>query len=170
MARQQTSDFLEIIQAAVDGLVKRLAAEVVAAAEELAKQKVRARKTAPARGRRPGAARSPRPAEITAWTTDRRARRVPNFVIEMTGLDTKKKIVAKFGENVTFRRGQALPPAKATPASGAQSIGVRNPSAAGQSASSVAAKGRRTRKVKAAIQAPPPVVAKPPRVRKASAA
>jgi hypothetical protein len=34
--------------------------------------------------------------EMTKWVADRRARRVPNFVIELTGgLDTKKKIVAK---------------------------------------------------------------------------
>jgi hypothetical protein len=35
-------------------------------------------------------------------------RRVPTFVIEATGLDTKKKIVAKYGENATFER-QSLP-------------------------------------------------------------
>jgi hypothetical protein len=48
--------------------------------------------------------------EITRWVADRRARRVPNFVIEMTGgLDTKKKIVAKYGENVAFEKGKPLP-------------------------------------------------------------
>ncbi len=40
---------------------------------------------------------------------DRRARRVPNFVIEATGLDTKKRIVAKFGEGVKFEKGKSLP-------------------------------------------------------------
>jgi hypothetical protein len=40
---------------------------------------------------------------------------VPTFVIEMTGgLDTKKKIVAKFGENATFEKGKPPPkPARA---------------------------------------------------------
>jgi hypothetical protein len=34
---------------------------------------------------------------------DTRARRAPTFVIEMAGaLDTKNKIVAKVGQNVTF--------------------------------------------------------------------
>jgi hypothetical protein len=48
--------------------------------------------------------------EITKWVADRRARRVPKFVIELTGgLDTKKKIVAKYGEDVTFEKGKPLP-------------------------------------------------------------
>jgi hypothetical protein len=51
--------------------------------------------------------------EITRWVADSRARRVPNFVIEATGLDTKKKIVAKFGSGAAFERGKPLPKAKA---------------------------------------------------------
>lgn len=48
--------------------------------------------------------------EITRWIPDRRARRVPTFVIEMTGgLDTKKKIVAKYGADVVFEKGKPLP-------------------------------------------------------------
>jgi hypothetical protein len=54
------------------------------------------------------------PVEMTRWVADRRARRVPTFVIETTGLDTKKKIVAKFGENATFEKGKPAPAAKAT--------------------------------------------------------
>jgi len=49
---------------------------------------------------------------MTEWTADRRARRVPTFVIEATGLDTKKKIVANFGEGVTFHKGEPLPTPK----------------------------------------------------------
>jgi len=67
--------------------------------------------------RRPAVAgrrlRGRRRAEITRWVADRNARRVPLFVIEMTnGLDTKKKIVAKFGENAAFEKGKPLPKAK----------------------------------------------------------
>ncbi len=51
--------------------------------------------------------------EITRWVADSRARRVPNFVIELTGLDTKKKIVAKYGPGAAFEKGKALPRAKA---------------------------------------------------------
>jgi hypothetical protein len=44
---------------------------------------------------------------------DARARRVPNFVIEATGLDTKKKIVAKYGPGASFEKGKPPPKAKA---------------------------------------------------------
>ena len=48
--------------------------------------------------------------ELTTWVADRRARRVPTFVIEMTGgLDTKKRIVAKFGEGAVFEKGKPAP-------------------------------------------------------------
>jgi hypothetical protein len=78
------------------------------AAEELEKSLWIENRVKPPRGssRRVRAARQ----EITKWVTDRSARRVPKFVIELTGgLDTKKKIVAKYGENVTFEKGKPLP-------------------------------------------------------------
>ena len=54
------------------------------------------------------------PGDLTRWAADRRARRVPKFVIEMTnGLETKKKIVAKFGEGAVFEKGKSLPKTKA---------------------------------------------------------
>jgi hypothetical protein len=49
---------------------------------------------------------------ITRWTADRRARRVPTFVIKATGLKTKQKIVARYGDGVTFLAGGPLPPVK----------------------------------------------------------
>jgi hypothetical protein len=49
--------------------------------------------------------------EMTKWVADNNARRVPKFVIEATGLDTKKKIVAKFGDNAAFEKGKPLPKA-----------------------------------------------------------
>jgi hypothetical protein len=39
---------------------------------------------------------------------------VPTFVIEATGLDTKKKIVAKFGEDAVFEKGKPVPVTKAS--------------------------------------------------------
>jgi len=51
-------------------------------------------------------------AELTRWVADRRARRVPTFVIEATGLKTKKAIVAKFGDNATFEKGKPAPKPK----------------------------------------------------------
>ncbi len=53
----------------------------------------------------------PRGEELTRWVADRNARRVPKFVIEATGLDTKKKIVAKYGANAVFQKGKPLPKA-----------------------------------------------------------
>jgi hypothetical protein len=57
--------------------------------------------------------RAPRRGDMTRWVADARARRVPTFVIEATGLDTKKKIVAKYGANAAFEKGKPLPKAKA---------------------------------------------------------
>jgi hypothetical protein len=65
--------------------------------------------------------RSRRRVEMTKWVADNRARRVPTFVIEATGLDTKKKIVAKFGENATFEKDKPLPKLKPG-ANGADSV------------------------------------------------
>jgi hypothetical protein len=126
MARKAASGLSEIIQAAVDGVVARVSARIAAAVDELAREKARSAPARATRGRRPGRGRSKRSAravEMTAWPTDRRARRVPKFVIELTGLDTKKKLVAKYGEDVTFRRGEPLPPAK--PAS--QAVAAKPP-------------------------------------------
>jgi hypothetical protein len=64
------------------------------------------------RGPRRNTARRPR-TEITKWVADHRARRVPNFVIEATGLDTKRKIVAKFGDGAAFEKGKPLPKTRA---------------------------------------------------------
>jgi hypothetical protein len=85
--------------------------------ERLKKELAGGRAAAPVRGARAGAGRSTRArrrVDITRWTADARARRVPKFVIESTGLDTKKKIVAKFGENVTFEKGKPLPKTRAS--------------------------------------------------------
>jgi hypothetical protein len=61
----------------------------------------------------PRARRRPPRAEMTRWVADNRARRVPTFVIEATGLDTKKKIVARYGANAAFEKGKPLPKPKA---------------------------------------------------------
>jgi hypothetical protein len=46
---------------------------------------------------------------MTRCLANARACRVPNFVKEMTGLDRKKKIVAKYGENAAFEKGKPAP-------------------------------------------------------------
>lgn len=93
--------------------IARLAAERLE--EELAAGVAAATSGRGRRGRR-GARGAGRPArqraEITRWAADRRARRVPNFVIDATDLKTKKAIVAKYGEGAVFEKGKALPKAK----------------------------------------------------------
>jgi hypothetical protein len=80
------------------------------AAEEL--EKNLAVKNGVRRSRGPSRRARPRGEEMTKWVADRRARRVPTFVIELTGgLDTKKKIVARYGENVAFEKGKPVPKA-----------------------------------------------------------
>jgi hypothetical protein len=107
MARATGKDVEAILLAAVESIVDRTASAIGRAVAERVADELRA-----GRGRASAArgARRRRPAgEITKWIPDRRARRVPNFVIEATGLDTKKKIVAKYGAGVVFEKGKDLP-------------------------------------------------------------
>jgi hypothetical protein len=115
MARTASAPSIEdIIRDAVSAVVERAVSSIqnAIAAQVAAELKAavprsggRAKVRVPAR---PRARRS----EMTKWVADNSARRVPNFVIEATGLDTKKKIVAKFGE-ATFEKSKPLPPVKA---------------------------------------------------------
>ena len=104
----------------INDTVASVLAKVVPAIERrvaaLAAQKMREGLAVPSARRSRGVARRPRarPQQMTRWVADRRARRVPTFVIELTGgLDTKKKIVAKYGPGVVFEKGKPLPKAKA---------------------------------------------------------
>jgi hypothetical protein len=121
MPRPLTSPSLDdALRSAMEPVLKRASAAIARAIADMAAERLqrelqdgisRARSK---RGRAVVAARPRRPprrrAEITRWVADRRARRVPKFVIEMTGgLDTKKRIVAKYGENAIFERGKPLP-------------------------------------------------------------
>jgi hypothetical protein len=64
----------------------------------------------PAGGRRRELGPRPRAQAVERWVPDRRARRVPRFVIEATGLETKKEIVDRYGEHAIFEKGQPAPP------------------------------------------------------------
>jgi hypothetical protein len=117
MARSNT-DINDIIGTAIAEVMRKVAPAIARqiaahAADEIERQlAVKSLKPAVrAAARRPGRVRNQ---EMTKWVADRSARRVPTFVIELTGgLDTKKKIVAKFGEAAVFEKGKPLPkPAK----------------------------------------------------------
>jgi hypothetical protein len=116
MPRLTATSIDEVVQRAVQDVVAHAAGSIATAiaeraAAELEEQLSVATKRGGGAGRGPArraAVRRPPRGEITKWVADRGARRVPTFVIELTGgLDTKKKIVAKFGENVVFEKGKS---------------------------------------------------------------
>jgi len=116
MARTAAAVSLDsIIESAVQPVVEKTASAIAKAVAAMVAERLEAelRMGAGKRGAKPGrtSARA-KAGDITKWVADRRARRVPTFVIESTGLDTKKKIVAKFGENSTFEKGKPLPKAR----------------------------------------------------------
>jgi hypothetical protein len=110
-----------LVRDAVDGAVAqaslaiartlaRLTAERLE--HELGREVARtARRGGGGRTRSGRAVRPPR-GELSRWAADRRARRVPKFVIAMTGLETKKKIVAKYGDGALFEKGKPAPKPK----------------------------------------------------------
>ncbi|HEX7487935.1 MAG TPA: hypothetical protein VF341_03470 [Anaeromyxobacteraceae bacterium] len=99
----------QIIREAVAPVLARASEAIArAVAEQVAEQLGSSR--APRRKGKVRAARARSRRELTRWVADKRARRVPTFVIEMTGgLDTKKRIVAKFGVDAAFEKGKPLP-------------------------------------------------------------
>jgi len=108
MPRSQTSSIESIIRDTADQVVTRVSAAIARHVGDLVQEGIRRELGHNAVSRRPS-----RRGELTRWVADNRARRVPNFVIEATGLDTKKKIVAKFGPNAAFEKGKPLPRPKA---------------------------------------------------------
>jgi len=117
MPRGASTSVDDIVKGAIEGVVKRTATAIAKAiADQVAERlEVELRKAAGQGGRgRVGRPRVTRPrAELTRWVADRRARRVPNFVIDQTSLKTKKAIVARFGEGATFEKGKPGPKPKA---------------------------------------------------------
>jgi hypothetical protein len=96
-----------VVERAVSSIQNAISAQVAAELKAAApRSSGRVKGTVPAR-------RRARRAEMTKWVADRNARRVPNFVIELTKLDTKKAIVARYGENAAFEKGRPLPSVKA---------------------------------------------------------
>jgi len=106
-----------IVRDAMEAVVKRASVAIARAVAEMAAARLSEElesgiaKAKGGRGGRGRVSRASRPrSEITRWVADRRARRVPNFVIEQTGLKTKKAIVARFGADAAFEKGKPLPP------------------------------------------------------------
>ncbi len=114
MPRSPTSTSIDAaVREAMEGVVKRAAVAIARAVADLTAERLDAElrtgaRLGSVRGRAAAGRARPR-AEITRWAADRRARRVPNFVIEVTGLKTKKQIVAKYGDGVVFEKGKPAP-------------------------------------------------------------
>ena len=106
----------DLVREAMDPVVRRASVVIARAVAQMAAERLESELEGSVgrRGRRGrGNGRAPRArGEISRWAADRRARRVPNFVIELTGLKTKKQIVAKYGEGVVFEKGKPAPKAK----------------------------------------------------------
>ena len=104
-----------ILRDTAERVVARVSAAIARQVGDLVQERLQRELAARSNGRR-GAVRRGRGrgrGDLTRWVADTRARRVPNFVIEATGLDTKKKIVAKYGPGAAFEKGKALPRARA---------------------------------------------------------
>ena len=107
----------EKLQSDIERLARAFAAEVTRLVADAIVAEVQAAMRTPAsvaagaaraRGTRP--ARRVQASLVERWVPDRRARRVPKFVIETTGLATKREIVERYGEHAIFEKGQPAPP------------------------------------------------------------
>jgi hypothetical protein len=102
----------EFIRAALAPVIARASKTIALVVAQLAATRIEEELTKP-RGRKAREGRARGRNEIARWVADRRARRVPLFVIEATGLSTKRQIVAKYGEDAAFDKGKPLPPVAA---------------------------------------------------------
>jgi hypothetical protein len=116
MARAAALSIDALIQTTVQEVVARASRPIATAIAQMAAAELEKQLSVTDGPPRRYAGRVARPrqrTEITKWVADRRARRVPTFVIEMTGgLDTKKKIVAKYGAGAAFEKGKQPPKPK----------------------------------------------------------
>lgn len=117
MARTTEATIDDVIRSAMEKVMKRASAQIARVLADAAARQIDQEITQALakKGKAPrAAARTARRAgDITKWSADKSARRVPNFVKEQTGgLDTKKKIVAKYGDGATFEKGKPLPKPK----------------------------------------------------------
>ncbi|HET9555092.1 MAG TPA: hypothetical protein VFP50_19150 [Anaeromyxobacteraceae bacterium] len=116
MPRTANASIDDIVKNAMEGVVKRTSVAIAKTIADMVAVRLEAelRKGVGQVGKGRGVkVRASRPrTELTRWAADRRARRVPTFVIELTGLKTKKQIVAKYGDGVVFEKGKPAPKAK----------------------------------------------------------
>ena len=116
MASRPAASLDEIVKNSIEGVVERVSAAIARSIADTVARRLEAelKKTVGkgSRGRKGRVAGTRPRSEITKWAADRRARRVPTFVIELTGLKTKKAIVGKYGDGVVFEKGKPAPKSK----------------------------------------------------------
>jgi hypothetical protein len=119
MPRDAAATIDAAVRDAMEPIIQRASVQIARAIAEMAAERLDAelqagvqRASGRAAGRRRAGPSARARTEVTKWIADRRARRVPNFVIEQTGLKTKKQIVAKFGDGVVFEKNRPAPRAK----------------------------------------------------------
>lgn len=120
MPRDAAVNLDAAVREAMEPVIQRASVQIARAIAEMAAERLDEQlqasvgRAAGGDGGRRRATRAARPrAEVTRWAADRRARRVPNFVIAQTGLKTKQQIVAKYGDGVVFEKNRPPPRAKA---------------------------------------------------------
>ena len=103
-----------LVRNALEDVVRRASVSIARTLAQMTAERLEEelRSGAVVRGGRAASARPAR-SELKRWAADRRARRVPNFVIDLTGLKTKKQIVAKYGDGVVFEKGKPAPKPRA---------------------------------------------------------
>ncbi|BDG05129.1 hypothetical protein [Anaeromyxobacter oryzae] len=110
MARSSSS-VDRLLEETLRPVIQQASAAIAALIANAVAARLEARLPKLAPGARPAraAAASRSRKDLSRWVADRRARRVPNFVIELTGLRTKKEIVARYGGGAAFEKGKNLP-------------------------------------------------------------
>jgi hypothetical protein len=111
-ATAATASIDAILRDAAERVVSRVSGAIARQVGDMVQERLQAELSGGGVSRRAGGRRRRPRGAITRWVADVRARRVPKFVIEATGLDTKKKIVARYGANAAFELGKPPPRAK----------------------------------------------------------
>jgi hypothetical protein len=115
MARRAAPESIDaVLEEALAEVSAQAASEIARSVADLAADRIAAALEAalarPARlARVPARAAARRSGDLARWVADRRARRVPSFVIGLTGLETKREIVERYGAGAVFEKGKPAP-------------------------------------------------------------
>ena len=112
---------INIVAALRDALVTNLTVAVDSALRDVfavgavSSSSATATKIAPSRAPASSKKRIRQQKEITRWSPNRQARRVPIFVQKLTAFELKRDVAAKYGEDAVFVKGKPAPKPLAGP-------------------------------------------------------